>query len=141
MKQKLSQKWLCAILATMIALPIVAGPIQASQTSPSVYQKQMQETKEKQMPFMLDNFKVIQQTLENLGVTPQQLEQAIKEGKKLEEVLMQYKISTSKFKRMAIKEYYKAVNEGLEKGQLTKEQATQLKQAIKATVKQWFCKK
>jgi hypothetical protein len=92
-------------------------------------------------PFVLDNFKVIERTLKCFGVDSTELANYIKEGKKLEDVLRAERISTKKFKRQVLKEYYKAVEEGVANKQLTEEQAKQLKMAIKETVKGWLPRK
>lgn len=93
---------------------------------------------QKEKPFMLDNFKVIANTLAGLGVDEAELTSYIKEGKKLEDVLKIEKISTKKFKKCIIKEYNKVVDEAVKNKQLTCEQGKQLKIAIKQTIKNWL---
>lgn len=98
------------------------------------------QTEQKEKPFMLDNFKVIANTLAGLGVDEAELTSYIKEGKKLEDVLKLEKISTRKFKKCIIKEYNKVVDEAVKNKQLTCEQGKQLKVAIKQTIKNWLPK-
>lgn len=95
----------------------------------------------KPKPFALDNFKVIQATLAGCGVDEQELAAYIKQGKKLEDVLKEEKISTRKFKKRVLKEYCKVIDQAVKDGQLTNEQGAQLKEAIKETVKNWLPKK
>ncbi len=95
---------------------------------------------QKAKPFMLDNFKVIANTLAGLGVDEAKLTSYIKEGKKLEDVLKAEKISTRKFKKCVIKEYNRVVDQAVKNKQLTCEQAKQLKAAIKQTIKNWLPK-
>lgn len=106
-----------------------------NQTTPSVYDQK------KPQPFILDNFKVIEMTLKHFGIDSAELANYIKEGKKLEDVLKEEKISVKRFKRRVMEEYFKAVDEGVANKQLTKEQASQLKNAIKDTVKGWLPRK
>ncbi|WP_054743796.1 hypothetical protein [Cellulosilyticum ruminicola] len=94
----------------------------------------------KPKPFALDNFKVIQATLAGCGVDEQELAAYIKQGKKLEDVLKEEKISTRKFKKRVLKEYCKVIDQAVKDGQLTNEQGAQLKEAIKETVKNWLPK-
>ena len=92
-------------------------------------------------PFTLDHFKMIVNTLKKMGVEEQEIVTYIKEGKKLEEILKTKRINPKKFKKCIIKEYYKAVDEAQKNGQITTEQAKQLKCAIKETIKNWLPKK
>lgn len=95
----------------------------------------------KTQPFILDNFKVIEATLGHFGVDSAKLADYIRQGKKLEDVLKAEKISVKKFKKQVVTEYFKAVEQGLDEGQLTEEQANQLKNAIQETVKGWLPRK
>jgi len=100
-----------------------------------------QPNEKKDQPFILDNFKVIEMTLNHFGVDSIKLANYIKQGKKLEDVLKAEKISVKKFKKQVVEEYFKAVQEGIANEQLTEEQASQLKSAIKETVKGWLPRK
>lgn len=91
-------------------------------------------------PFTLDHFKMIVNTLKKMGVEEQEIVTYIKEGKKLEEILKTKRINPKKFKKCIIKEYYKTVDEAQKNGQITAEQAKQLKCAIKETIKNWLPK-
>ncbi len=88
--------------------------------------------------FTIDNFKIIQTTLEKLGVTPATLENQIKEGKKLVEVLEAAEIPVPKFKKQLYKEYRAAIKEGVKNKQLTKEEGKTLTKAIKQKVDAWM---
>ena len=114
------------------------APTMAPTTKPGPCTKPAQDQKAK--PFMLDNFKVIANTLAGLGVDEAKLTSYIKEGKKLEDVLKVEKISTRKFKKCVIKEYNRVVDQAVKNKQLTCEQAKQLKAAIKQTIKNWLPK-
>ncbi len=114
------------------------APTMMPSTKPTPCPETAPEQKNK--PFMLDNFKVIANTLAGLGVDEAKLTCYIKEGKKLEEVLKLEKISTRKFKKCVIKEYNKVVDNAVKNKQLTCEQAKQLKVAIKQTIKNWLPK-
>ncbi|WP_069998015.1 hypothetical protein [Cellulosilyticum sp. I15G10I2] len=92
-------------------------------------------------PFVLDNFKVIETTLKSFGVDSRELANYIKQGKKLEDVLKAEKISIRKFKKQVMAEYFKVVDQGVTNKQLTTQQASQLKKAIKETVKSWLPRK
>ena len=114
------------------------APTMVPSTKPGPCTKPAQDQKAK--PFMLDNFKVIANTLAGLGVDEAKLTSYIKEGKKLEDVLKVEKISTRKFKKCVIKEYNRVVDQAVKNKQLTCEQAKQLKAAIKQTIKNWLPK-
>ncbi len=114
------------------------APTMVPSTKPGPCTKPAQDQKAK--PFMLDNFKVIANTLAGLGVDEAKLTSYIKEGKKLEDVLKAEKISTRKFKKCVIKEYNRVVDQAVKNKQLTCEQAKQLKAAIKQTIKNWLPK-
>ena len=120
------------------------APTMAPTTKPGPCTKPAPCTKptpdQKAKPFMLDNFKVIANTLAGLGVDEAKLTSYIKEGKKLEDVLKAEKISTRKFKKCVIKEYNRVVDQAVKNKQLTCEQAKQLKAAIKQTIKNWLPK-
>lgn len=92
-------------------------------------------------PFTLDHFKMIVNTLKRMGLEEKEIVTYIKEGKKLEEILKAEKISPKKFKKCIIKEYCKEVDVAQKNGQITAEQAKQLKCAIKETIKNWLPKK
>ena len=64
----------------------------------------------------------------------------IKDGKKLEDILVAEKISPKKFKKCILKQYCKAIDQGVKDGQITKEQSKQLKVAVKETVQNWLPK-
>ena len=137
MKNKLNKILVFIVLVAMMSSSALAVlPTQGNQTTPSIYSHQR-----KVQPFVLDNFKIIEATLNHLGVTNEELTAFIKQGKKLEDVLKIKKISIKKFKKEVIKEYYKAVDEGLLQKQINEEQASQLKNAIKETIKGWLPKK
>ena len=89
-------------------------------------------------PFMLDHFKMIVNALKKLGVEEKEIVTYIKEGKKLEEILNEEHIKPKKFKKCILKEYNKVVDEAQKNGQITCEQAKQLKAAIKETIKNWL---
>ena len=91
-----------------------------------------------QKPFMLDHFKMIVNTLKKLGLEENQIVTYIKEGKKLEDILKAENIKPKKFKKCMLKEYYKVVDTAQKSGQITCEQAKQLKAAIKETVNNWL---
>lgn len=93
-----------------------------------------------QRRFTLNNFIIIQTTLEKLGISNDELEKLIKQGKNLEQVLKEKDISVRKFKKEVLKEYYKAVDEGIEKRLITPEEGKKLKSAIKETIKGWLPK-
>lgn len=95
---------------------------------------------QEQRRFMLNNFVIIQTTLEKLGISNDELEKLIKQGKNLEQVLKEKDISVRKFKKEVLKEYYKAVDEGIEKDLITSEEGKKLKSAIKETIKGWLPK-
>ena len=114
------------------------APTMVPSTKPAPCTKPTPDQKAK--PFMLDNFKVIANTLAGLGVDEAKLTSYIKEGKKLEDVLKAEKISTRKFKKCVIKEYNRVVDQAVKNKQLTCEQAKQLKAAIKQTIKNWLPK-
>lgn len=101
-------------------------------TKPSTGNESTQNT------FVIDNFKVIQSALQKLGVQPEELEVMIKEGKKLPEVLELKNIPVPKFKKVLLKQYYVAINEGVENKQITKEEAKMLRSAIKEKVMSWL---
>lgn len=109
---------------------------QAPQTTPGTY-----SNGKKAQPFILDNFKVIEMTLNHFGVDRAKLADYIKQGKKLEDVLKAERISVRRFKNQVVKEYFKVVEDGLANNQLTEEQADQLKAAIRETVKGWLPRK
>ena len=92
-------------------------------------------------PFALDHFKMIVNTLKKMGVEENEIVTYIKEGKKLEDILKAEKINPKKFKKCITKEYFKVVDEAQKNGQITCEQAKQLKAAIKETIKNWLPKK
>jgi len=96
------------------------------------------ETTDTTTAFTIDNFKVIQSALITLGVKQEDLEVQIKEGKKLVDVLESSEISVKKFRKQLIKEYSKVIKEGQNSGQLTKEEAKTLKQAVKEKVESWM---
>lgn len=125
--------------ATEQGMPVQQGaPTQepVKQTTPSTYSNE-----KKSQPFILDNFKVIEMTLNHFGVDNTKLADYIKQGKKLEDVLKAERISVRRFKKRVVEEYFKAVEEGVANKQLTTEQANQLKTAIKETVKGWLPRK
>ena len=92
-------------------------------------------------PFVIDNFKVIQNALCKLGVSNEELEVMIKEGKKLPEVLEMRNIKVERFKKALLKQYYAAINEGVKNKQITKEEGKMLRIAIKAKVMSWLTTK
>ena len=92
-------------------------------------------------PFVIDNFQVIQSTLCKLGISNDELEVMIKEGKKLPEVLEMRNIEVMKFKKALLKQYYSAINEGVKNKQITKEEGKMLRIAIKQKVMSWLTTK
>ncbi len=90
--------------------------------------------------FALNNFIIIQTTLEKLGIPNDELETLIKQGKNLEQVLKEKDIPVRKFKKEVLKEYYKAVDEGIDNKLITPEEGKRLKSAIKETIKGWLPK-
>lgn len=119
--------------------PQSIAPRPGSTTNPSTTDAPNQSRQTK--PFTLDNFKVIENTLKCFGVDSRELAQYIKQGKKLEEVLKEERISVKKFKKQILREYYKTIDEAIMNKQLTQKQSTQLKKAIKDTVKGWLPRK
>ncbi len=93
-----------------------------------------------QRRFTLNNFIIIQSTLEKLGVPNDELEVLIKQGKNLQQVLKEKNIPVKKFKKEVLKEYYKAVDEGIDRNLISPEEGKRLKSAIKETIKNWLPK-
>lgn len=106
--------------------------------TPCSRKKPQGESESTQNTFVIDNFKVIQGALNRLGVAPEELEVMIKEGKRLPEVLEIKNIKVAKFKKALLKQYYVAINEGVENKQITKEEAKMLRGAIKEKVMSWL---
>lgn len=100
-----------------------------------------QNNKQQQKPFVLDHFKMIVNTLKQLGVEESEITNYIKEGKKLEEILKAEKISPKKFKKCMYKQYCEVIDAAVKEGKITAEQAKQLKTAIKETIHNWLPKK
>lgn len=109
-----------------------AAPVKPTHNKPATDNESTQNT------FVIDNFKVIQDALQKLGVQPEELEGMIKEGKKLPEVLELKNIPVAKFKKALLKQYYAAINEGVKNKQITKEEAKMLRAAIKEKVMSWL---
>ncbi len=97
-----------------------------------------EEEKPVDAAFTIDNFQVIQKTLEKLGIPPEELEKQVKEGKKLVQVLEEGDISVKKFKKQLYKEYCAAIKEGVKSDKLTKDEGKVLKKAIKEKVDAWM---
>ncbi len=89
-------------------------------------------------PFYLDHFGIIKKSLKTFNVSGEKLATYIREGKKLEDVLEIENIPIKKFKKEVIKQYNAKVKEGVKEGNLTKEQAKKLRQAIDQTIKKWL---
>ncbi|MEG1278034.1 MAG: hypothetical protein RSD26_08550, partial [Cellulosilyticaceae bacterium] len=88
--------------------------------------------------FTIDNFKIIQQSLEKLGVSPSELDTMIKQGKKLIDVLNEKDISVNKFRKVLYKEYCLTIKAGVKNKQITKEEGKLLEAAIKQKVMSWM---
>ena len=88
--------------------------------------------------FKVDNFQIIQASLQKLGIEPEELETLIKEGKKLPEILEMKEITVKKFKKVLLKEYYKVIEQGVKDKQITKTQGKMLKEAIKEKIDEWM---
>lgn len=127
-------KYLSLLLASML----LTTPLLACNTTPRANTSTTSACVKQ--PFVIDNFKIIQTTLEKLGVTPAELQGMIKEGKKLGDVLEIKNIPEAKFKKVLIKEYNAVIKAGLEEGQISKEEANMLKYAVKQKVKNWSSK-
>ena len=119
------------------ATPVKPEVSKPSHNKPS-HNKPIGGDESTQNTFVIDNFKVIQATLQKLGIQPEELEGMIKEGKKLPEVLELKNIPVAKFKKVLLKQYYAAINEGVENKQITKEEAKMLRSAIKEKVMSWL---
>ncbi|OON97150.1 MAG: hypothetical protein ATN36_04030 [Epulopiscium sp. Nele67-Bin005] len=91
--------------------------------------------------FTIDNFAVTKAALEELGVTTEALEQKIKEGKKLIDVLTEEDIPVKKFKKVLYKQYVSVIKEGVKAGKISKEDAKLLKSTIKQKVNSWMSEK
>lgn len=115
-----------------------ANPQTNSKEKPCSSKKSGSGSESTQNTFVIDNFKVIQGALNRLGVSPEELEVMIKEGKRLPEVLEIKNIKVVKFKKALLKQYYAAINEGVENKQITKEEAKMLRSAIKEKVMSWL---
>lgn len=100
-----------------------------------------QNNKQQQKPFVLDHFKMIVNTLKQLGVEESEITGYIKEGKKLEEILKAEKINPKKFKKCMYKQYCEVIDAAVKEEKITAEQAKQLKAAIKETIQNWLPKK
>ena len=116
------------------AVPAKQGPKCITPKKEAALKAQTPEKK----PFTLDHFKMIVCTLKQLGMEENEIADYVKQGKKLEEILKAKKINPKKFKKCIIKQYNKAIDEGVKGGQITKEQCKQLKAAIKETVNNWL---
>ncbi|MGL4345281.1 MAG: hypothetical protein ACRCTE_08795 [Cellulosilyticaceae bacterium] len=127
-------KW----MSVMLLCVLYANPILACNTTPRANTSTTSACVKQ--PFVIDNFKIIQAALEKLGVTPTELQQMIKEGKKLGEVLEVKHIPDAKFKKVLIKEYHTVIKKGLSEGQISKEEANMLNYAVKQKVKNWSSK-
>lgn len=119
--------------------PAPTKPIEPAKVQPAPMKPI--EPHKKQGAFVIDNFKAIQCTLEKLGVSQAELEGMIKQGKTLSDVLKDKDINVNKFQKALLKQYYCTVKEAQNKGQITKEEAKQLKGAIKQKVMSWQPKK
>lgn len=97
-----------------------------------------ESNKQASQAFVIDNFKMIAEALEELGVEGQELDKMIKEGKNLPEVLEAKNIEVKRFKKTLLKEYYDAIEEGVEEKKITKEEGKMLKAAIKQKVMSWL---
>ncbi|MDA3730713.1 hypothetical protein PBV87_04260 [Niameybacter massiliensis] len=104
-------------------------------------EEKQEERSNEPTPFVIDNFKVIQNALCKLGISNEELEVMIKEGKKLPEVLEMRNIKVERFKKALLKQYYAAINEGVKNKQITKEEGKMLRIAIKAKVMSWLTTK
>ncbi|MBU3811074.1 MAG: hypothetical protein H9893_05405 [Candidatus Niameybacter stercoravium] len=120
------------------AAPVKPGTCKPAAPTKPAHNKPATDHESTQNTFVIDNFKVIQGALQKLGVQPEELEGMIKEGKKLPEVLELKNIPVAKFKKALLKQYYAAINEGVENKQITKEEAKMLRAAIKEKVMSWL---
>ena len=138
--KRLGKPFLMALLVVSIAASSTfAAQMPQSKTKTEIDKKQ-ESIKEKKT-FVLDNFKMIASALKALGVECDELSTYIKEGKNLEDVLREEKISVRKFKKELLKAYQAEVEEAVKAGKLTSQQGKQLNAAIKETVKSWQVKK
>lgn len=119
---------------------VPAKVIVPAQQAPEEVKKEEARSNE-QTPFVIDNFKVIQNALCKLGIPNDELEVMIKEGKKLPEVLEMRNIKVPRFKKALLKQYYNAIDEGVKNKQITKEEGKMLRIAIKAKVMSWLTTK
>lgn len=88
--------------------------------------------------FVIDNFQVISQALERLGVPQEELQQMIQEGKRLEDVLETKGIKLARFKKELVKAYDTVIDEGVKNDKITKKEGKMLKKAIKEKVMSWL---
>lgn len=142
MKKKISRMMgmLLAVMLISSSIFAQAVPNTSQSTTPSTYNTEKKEVKPSAPSniFVIDNFKIIQTTLDKLGVAPSELEQMIKEGKNLKQVLEVKDITVKKFKKNVLKEYYRVINEGVKNNQITSTQGEMLKKAIKEKVMGWL---
>ena len=133
-------------VSILLAMVMMSTPVFACTATPKANLSQTQSSKEanrKDQPkaegkFTVDNFKMIAQALEKLGVSSEMLDEMIREGKNLPEVLEAQNIQVKKFKKVLLKEYYAIIKQGVEDGKLTKEDAKMLKYAIKQKIMAWL---
>lgn len=131
-------------MSVLLALVLASTPVFACTATPKANLSRTEATQQdkpeakKSGAFTVDNFKMITQALEKLGVSEDCLNQMIKEGKNLPEVLQTKEIEVKRFKKILIKEYYKVIKQGVEDEQLTPADAKMLKYAVKQKIMSWL---
>lgn len=85
----------------------------------------------------LDSPEVIINTLANLGISSEELQEAVGQGKKINDLLEEKKITPKKFKKALTKEYRCRIKKAAQMKVITKEEAKILNDLLKEKMNKW----
>ena len=129
------------IILTFLALILMGSSsfVYANETSPQAIQS---ETSEETLGELyhkagLDSPEVILNTLANLGISREELQEYVGQGKKIYDILQDKEIRTDQFKKALTKEYRCQIKKATKDKVITKKEAKILTNLLKEKMKSW----
>ncbi len=129
------------IILTFLAIMLIGTSqfVYADEASPPAIQ--MEETEEGLAKLYhkagLDSPEVIINTLEALGISREDLQTYVGQGKKIYDILQEKEVTMVKFKKALTKEYQSRIKEATKYKVITKKEAKRLTDLLKIRMKEW----
>lgn len=130
------------IIVTFLAIMLMGTHsfVYAGQTSPPAIQVEPTETEslaELYNKAGLNSPQIVINTLNNLGISEEELQGYVGQGKKIYDILQEKEVTMRQFKRALTKEYQCRIKEATKEKVITRKEAKRLRDLLKERMSEW----